>query len=197
MTLTRPALAAAGAVLLATFLAGCSAGDTDTTDRNSAGEVVSGGDVGVSKLQVGDCVTKAALGESAEASPSASPEVSEVESLPAVPCTEPHGGEVVLVDAQQFADATEMPDQKAMFDQAEAACIPAIKAYTGFDFDAYLEAAAAGNAPDVDVRYAPFTLIPTQDSWAAGDRSMVCIAATMDAGFETIEETTGSAKTKD
>lgn len=192
---TRPARAAGAAVaLLAVLLTGCSAGDTDTTDRNSAGEVVGGGDVGVAKLQVGDCISKAALAEESGASPAATPEVSEVESLPAVPCTEPHGGEVILVDEKQFADATEMPEQTAMFDQSEAACIPAIKKYTGFDFDAYLEAVQSGETPDVDVRFAPYTLIPTEASWEGGDRSMVCIAVTMDEGFENIVETTGSGK---
>lgn len=185
----RRASMGAAAVLVLGLCGACSDATVDTTDRNSAGEVVEGGDVGVLKLQVGDCISKAALDGTSD--PSASPTAQEVDSLAAVPCTEPHGGEVVLVSQDMFKDLDEFPSVDDLFTQAEAPCIKAIADYTGFDFEEFLNSTAPA---DVDTIFAPYTMVPTADSWDTGDRGMLCVAITVDEALETVVETTGSAK---
>ena len=86
-------------------------------------------------------------------------------SLPTVPCDEPHGGEVYLVD--DVADSDEYPGQAKIQAQVELACAGAgFSDYVGEDL----------RESDVGI----YTLSPTAESWDQGDRSFVCIATGSD-----------------
>lgn len=164
-------LAIVGAAML---LVGCSSsggGDEDNTDRDETGEVVGGGDLGVFRLQLGDCLNV----------PDADSEESEVSSLEGIPCSETHTGEVLLLDDQFFSDLDEYPGQEAAFEAAADPCIGVLEEFTGVSYDA-----------------SPFdfySLVPTSASWEAlDDRELVCIGFTLDDELTEIVPTTGSLR---
>ena len=74
----RPLFAALAALsAVAVLAAACDNGSqSDETTRNESGQVQEGGDVGVFRLQVGDCLNEDI--------------VTEQSSIPVVPCDEPH-----------------------------------------------------------------------------------------------------------
>jgi hypothetical protein len=159
---------------------GCTeqAGQVDETERNEDGEVVEGGDVGVFTLQVGDCLI---LPEDDLAVTDATAPPGVVDAFEAVPCDQPHTGEVVLVDDAFFADLDAFPGDDAAFEQATPACIDALDDYTG---TVYEESA-----------YDIFSLVPTDESWdMTDDRALVCIGYTLDDSLSDVVETTGSIR---
>ncbi len=101
----------------------------------------------VTSLQVGDCVN--GLHESEN-----------ISSLPAVPCSEPHEGEVFALFDLQAADH---PGGSAVIRQAEDECIRGLPSY------------APGAAGDPSI--ALFSLYPTDTTWRQGDREVVRIAS--------------------
>jgi hypothetical protein len=172
-------LTAAALIPLAFVAASCSdSSQVDNTERDEDGEVVDGGAVGVFKLQEGDCVKlPSALGPSDD---DQGGDV-EVDAMEAIPCTELHDGEVILVDDQFFADLTEFPGVEAGTEQATPACVEALDAYTGTDFDTS--------------SFNVVPLVPTEPSWEAlDDRGVVCIGVTLDAELVDTIETTGSIR---
>ena len=99
-------------------------------------------------LQVGDCLNGLQ-------------EEGDVGSLPAVPCAEPHEGEVYATFDLPEGD---YPSETAIFDQAEAGC------------DERLSSVAPDASEDPSVGL--FYLYPTELSWP-DDREVVCIAISM------------------
>jgi hypothetical protein len=80
----------------------------------------------------------------------------EVTDVPLVPCTEPHSSEVFhtydVPDGDFPGDFTQVADEQ---------CLPAFEEFVGLPYDqSVLEAT---------------TLEPTAESWADGDRELVCI----------------------
>jgi hypothetical protein len=157
----------------------------DETTRDAAGAVVEAGEVGVFQLQVGDCV----LLPEATAEPSIDrpdgtappPAPGRAETLVAVPCAEPHTGEVVLVDQGFFDGSENFPGEAAAFESAAEACIEALEEYTR---EVY------GFGP---LDY--FSLVPTEESWeTVDDRELVCIGLTLDDTLTRAIETTGSLR---
>jgi hypothetical protein len=117
--------------------------------------VIETDDVDVNDLEEGQCV-ELDLGAGDD---------EPIFSLPTVPCDEPHGGEVYLVD--DVADTEEYPGQTAIQEQVELACTGAgFTDYAGTDFR--------------DGGVGLYTLSPTAESWDQGDRSFVCIATGVD-----------------
>ena len=51
--------------------------------------------------------------------------------MAAVPCDQPHVGEVVSVDDNFFASDSEMPSDEDLAQRSDEACVSAIEAYTG------------------------------------------------------------------
>lgn len=146
----------------------------DSTERDDSGDVVEGGDVGVFRLQEGDCVLIPASLVSAT-------ELEEVEDFEAVPCEDPHTGEVVLVRDQFYADLQEFPGEDESVLRAERPCIEALDAYTATSYETS--------------RFDYFSLVPTAASWdALDDRGLVCIGVTLDEGLDDIVSTTGSMR---
>ena len=124
-------------------------------DRDeSTGEVVAGGDLSAFDLRVGDCLIDAYFRE-AEGQ---GEEGETFDSVPAVPCEEPHGVEVYAIVS---LDEGEWPGESAVGEQADDVCYDRFESFVGrsyetsvLDFGSYL---------------------PTEDSWAAGDRGVTCL----------------------
>jgi hypothetical protein len=163
---------ASGVVFLAVVAAGCSAADVDETSRDQAGTVTSGGTLGVERLQVGDCVD---LGEAA------GQESGLVEAFEAVPCGTPHEGEVYLVNKTFFTgDDDAFPGDDAIADQGDAECGPAFEEFIDEQYESTTKDFA--------------TISPTEDTWAVGDRSLLCLAYQPTADGKGAEKVTGTLK---
>lgn len=94
----------------------------------------------------------------------------EVSSVPVVDCDEPHDNEVYAVI--EMTDS-EFPGFDATADQADLACLPEFESFVG----------AAYDVSELDFGW----LIPTEDSWANGDRQIVCFLYRVD-----LEKITGT-----
>lgn len=96
-------------------------------------------------LQVGDCLDdEAARGE--------------VQSVPTVPCSEPHDSEIY---SAHLLGPSSYPGQEAVIDEAQALCLPAFEQFVG---EPYLES-----------RFDFSFYYPTEQSWATGDREVLCV----------------------
>jgi hypothetical protein len=128
-----------------------------SADRDGSGAIVSGGSLGAFSIRVGDCFddTSASFAEG----------VTEVTSLPAVPCNEPHDNEVFAVfDIQQSS----FPQGDAMESIAYDTCLDRFESFVGRDYET--------SALDV------LSLYPTEASWTQqGDREVVCAVYDMEA----------------
>ena len=103
-------------------------------------------DQDVFDLKVGDCLNGLR-------------EDTELETMPVVPCNQPHEGEVF---ATFNLTGTERPLQSAIDEQATEGCQDRLAGYSK----------AAADDPKMDI----FFLYPTVESWAHGDRQITCIA---------------------
>ena len=127
-------------------------------DRNDSGQITSGGSVSATALQTGDCVNDLK-------------DTTSLLSLPAVPCTQAHEGEVFAVFD---LPAGPYPGADAVDRQATSQCSDRITAYSP----------TAGT----DGTYNLFLVYPREQDWAGGDREIACVAV---SGVGT---TTGSIK---
>lgn len=112
--------------------------------RDPFGMVTSGGRQDVRSLKVGDCLESVGIS-------------SEVDSVPAVPCTQPHRAEVI--GEFRLADGS-YPGESEIEQQAQARCTPMIPSNLG-----------ALDPSTLDLYY----LFPTQRTWAFRDRTVTCI----------------------
>lgn len=142
-TRTTPVLAAAAIVGLA--LSACGAPDAKRDE--SSGEITEAADADVFSLTVGDCLDL--TDETDETA---------VETLPTVPCTEPHNAQVF---AEQALAMDELPVEQDLFDLADQFCYDQFAGYVGL---AYEESV-------LEVTY----LYPTQESWDQGDDVLQCV----------------------
>ncbi len=101
-------------------------------------------------LLVGDCLNDGEVAVSLG---------SEVETLPTVPCDEPHDSEVIATIGLR---GTIYPGAEAIAREGDAGCIAALEALVGVP---YLET-------PYDVSY----YAPTELSWSEDDREIVCVA---------------------
>ena len=165
------------AVAAASVALGACSSDTsskDETTRDSSGNVVDGGDLGVFRLQVGDCLDVTAITEG-------SGDETEVGAFDAIPCDQPHSGEVVLVAEDHFADLDEYTSITDLSEQGGDACIAAIDEYTGSTFE--------------ESQFDVLPLVPTDASWdALDDRGLVCIGVTLDDSLTEVVETSESIR---
>jgi hypothetical protein len=105
-------------------------------------------------LAVGDCFDDGdmALGD-----------VEEVGDVPMVECSEAHDNEVyavVTVDGEVF------PGDISIQNQADEACFGAFEGFVGFDYE----------TSELDFGW----LVPTAETWEAGDRVVACFVYRMD-----------------
>lgn len=112
--------------------------DTETQEIQAAGEA------DIFLMSVGDCIDDQAA--------------SEFDSVPAVPCGDPHDMEVY--HAFDIQDGT-FPGDEVIAAAADEGCYAAFAPFIGL---AYEESA---------IEYTVYT--PTSGSWAAGDREILCL----------------------
>lgn len=148
--ISRLARLAAVTAVGAVVLTGCSALESITgagePERNDAGEITEEGDASAFSITVGDCLNVSELG-------------TEVETVPTVPCDQPHEAEVYA--ATDLPDG-DFPGDDAVLTAADEFCLPEFEAFVGMAYD------------DSELYYMPFT--PTQGSWdGMNDREILCL----------------------
>ena len=171
----RGLTAAVGVPLL--VLTACSDPSLGDTDRDESGEIVDAGDVGVQRLQVGDCLV---MPDSQFAAESLDDTVA-VTDYPAVPCSRTHNGEVVLVDSTYYEDYSEdwPGSDKLLTLSSVQACIDALDEYTGTVYE--------------ESTFDVSSMVPGKDGWeTVHDRELVCIGVTVDVDNLEVLDTTGS-----
>lgn len=139
-------------------LAGCSLlpggnNNTDNTNTGSDDGTESEDTEGddVFSIEVGDCLNDASTS-------------GEVSTVPIVECSEPHDSEAY--DAGDLDDG-DFPGDDAIGQAAELLCGPSFESFIGLTYDA--------SAYDYSYYF------PTEESWAAGDREVLCVAFADDA----------------
>lgn len=115
-----------------------------TARRGDDGAVTGGGTLGVDSLRVGDCFNSGVE--------------TEISDVDAVPCDEPHAYEAYAVADYE---ATAYPASDAAFEEAFfEVCIPPFESYVGI--------------PLADSELWVAAIMPTEESWNAGDRGFIC-----------------------
>ncbi|HEY8527336.1 MAG TPA: septum formation family protein [Acidimicrobiales bacterium] len=141
----RPASLIGSAALAGLLAVGLGACSDDEPERDETGQVTEGGDESVFDVEVGDCIDSTT-------------EAGQVDSLPLVPCDEPHDGEIYhtyQVPGDEFpGDFTQVTEEQ---------CGGAFADFVGVPYD------------QSELVYS--TLEPTAGSWEQGDRELVCIIA--------------------
>jgi hypothetical protein len=173
----RPArqLAAVAAVTVSlTVLTGCagifdgimSGGDAPRDEPG--GEITASAEADAFEILKGDCIDLVALdgyGEAAEG------EEYEVETVPVVPCAEPHTGEVY---AELVMKADKYPGDKGMSRKFDEWCYTEFEKFVGLSYD--------------ESKYGYTGFYPTQETWEQlSDRTLQCIVSSE-------EPVTGSLK---
>ncbi|MEX0151956.1 septum formation family protein [Microbacterium sp. LMI1-1-1.1] len=120
-------------------------------------EEVANGDV--FSLRVGDCLNSTELGVDTE----------EIQSVPIVPCSGAHDDEVY---SAYLMDDGEYPGADETTEQASAACETKFDTFIGLSYQ------------ESELDFWPMT--PTPQSWAEGDREVLCIA------FDPVGKVTGT-----
>lgn len=128
--------------IAATTLVLAACGQSET--RDESGEITSGGDTDVFSIAIGDC-----FNDEEDAS-------SEVNSLPTVPCDEPHDNEIFA--EYTFPDG-DYPGDDAVSETANTECIAQFEAFVGIPYEE--------SALDV------FPITPTEGSWNDQDDRLV------------------------
>jgi hypothetical protein len=151
------ALAVAAA---AVALAGCSflPGGGGTTGGDGGGGDGEGTDTSAFAIKVGDCINDADVS-------------GEVETVPIVPCTEPHDSEAY---ASIIMDDGDFPGPDAVDTAAQDGCLGAYEGYVGTAYD----------SSKFEISY----YYPTEATWATGDREILCTL------YDPAGQSTGSAK---
>ena len=127
-------------------------------DRDSAGAIVSEGDVNAFTIRLGDCFnnTSSLTGE----------ETGAVSDLSGVPCSEPHDNEVFAV---LDLDQPTFPGNEKISELSFDACLDRFESFVGLDYES--------SSLDITALY------PTKQSWSQqGDREVVCAVYDMNLG---------------
>lgn len=115
--------------------------------RNDSGQITSGGSVSATALRPGDCVNNLK-------------NTTSLLSLPAVPCAQPHEGEVFAVFD---LPAGPYPGVDAVSAKSTSECSARIAAYSP----------SAGTDGTFDL----FLVYPRAQDWTRGDREIACVAS--------------------
>lgn len=120
----------------------------DDTTRNDQNEIVEAGGLGAFSIEVGDCLNLPT-------------ELSEVQSVEGVPCSEAHSAQAFAIfDLTGFGDG--FPGSAAFQDQAGEGCYQRFEGFVGIPYE------------NSELYFT--TLEPTQESWAQlDDREIVCL----------------------
>jgi hypothetical protein len=124
----------------------------DETVRDSSGAIVEGGGIGAFVIRSGDCLNL--------------PEVSLVQSVEGVPCSQAHDAEAY---AQFDLTGTSYPGEAAVEEGAIDGCLTGFHAFVGVAYE----------KSELDIS----CLSPTEDSWnEQDDREIVCMVIALDDG---------------
>jgi hypothetical protein len=93
----------------------------------------------------------------------------QVQQIPTVGCDEPHDAEVLL--AYDLPEGP-FPGQEVVDGVVESQCLPQFRTYVGVSYE---------ESELLEI----LTVYPTQDSWAVGDREVLCIVHTADGATVT------------
>jgi hypothetical protein len=99
----------------------------------------------------------------------------EIASVPTVPCSEPHDNEAYYaydIDAEKF------PGNEAVLAEAGDTCVSEFEGFAGISYEDSI----------LDV----WPLIPTEETWAQGDREVICFIYAMNEDFTAPVQTTGT-----
>ena len=119
--------------------------------------LIGGGDTtDVFSLKVGDCVDVSGLGDL-------------VSKLPTMACTEPHNGEIYYIF--NLPDGTF--DEDANWDATVEECMRTIDEYVGPNWD---QVSSQGLEPGA--------ITPVAETWAKGDREVICYVGTVSGDME-------------
>lgn len=140
-------------LLLPLLLAAATAcGGGDDADRDDSGQVTGSEEIAVEALRVGDCLQ--------------TPDEGVVTELTAIPCDQPHDGEVYSSFDLEQADA--YPGDDAVDAAVDAQCLPAFAEFVGLPYD------------ESELELSPLT--PTEEGFEAGDREVLCLVQDLDGG---------------
>ena len=115
-------------------------------------------------LEVGDCF---------------SVESDELTTVVVVGCDESHEYEAFAVLDHEAGEADPYPGDEAMLEYANTACQPPFQAFVGIEYEASI--------------WYIRSVLPSEETWAEGDRELVCTVYQQDADSEPIAGT-GSAE---
>ena len=139
------------------FLMAC-----DQASRNDSGEIIASGNLDVFSLGVGDCTND----------PQENIEGDEVESVDAVPCSDPHDNEFYAAFEVSY---DEFPGHSVIEAAASEGCTSRFEGFTGIDYESSI----------LEI----YPMYPTEGSWDVGDREVICAVFHME-----YEKLTGSVK---
>jgi len=141
-------------IAVAVAVSACSA------DRDETGAIVAEGSVDAFQMHVGDCFDDGSTFADEN-----------VDSVPGVPCSNPHDNEVYAV---YDVAAASFPGE-GMADMAHEGCLTRFERFVGKDYE----------SSSLDIA----TLYPSSESWQQNDREVVCAVYDVDA-----KKLTGSVK---
>ena len=129
-------------------------------ERDASGQIVSEGTLDAFSIRVGDCTNDQEDG-------------SEISSVIAIPCSEPHDNE--FYHSFQISHP-EFPGEDIVFEEGYEGCYNQFEAFVGIDYESSV----------LDI----YTLYPTKESWdQQNDREILCALYHID-----LEKLEGSAK---
>jgi hypothetical protein len=151
---TRTTLVAAAPALILSSVACTDPALDDHTQRSADGEITEGGDIGVMRIQVGDCLGSL-------------PGNGVIAELDAVPCSSPHAAETYDTFDLAAASDDSFPGLEEVDELAFDGCLGRFTPFVGIEYADSI----------YDISY----LHPTSQSWsAARDRRVVCMLAGLD-----------------
>ncbi len=137
-------------LVLVTLLAGACANEAfiDEVERSASGSISVGGRLGTTNLETGDCFNERSG--------------SVVRSVDAVPCDEPHRGQVVARVPAEPHDG--WPGVTALTEEAGLRCTGLAEEFLASGVDQF------PGLPQVDLA----AYVPDESAWEDGDRSILC-----------------------
>jgi hypothetical protein len=131
----------------------CATSSCMQADRDGTGAIVAAGGVDAFQMRVGDCFDDGSTFTNTE-----------VDSVPGVPCSQPHDNEVYAVFDVSMPS---FPGDR-MGDVAYDACLERFEAFVGKDYE----------SSSLDIA----TLYPTSESWSRqNDREVICAVYDVEA----------------
>jgi hypothetical protein len=130
----------------------------------SAPEAIEGVETSVFDLEIGDCF---------------SADSDEVESVLVVDCEQPHSYEAFFRFDHEAGPDEEYPGDQEILEYADSECRPPFEEFVGTDYESSI--------------WYITSVTPSAETWAAGDREIICTLDQQDADGQAVE-VTGSAE---